>query len=65
MVGGSRGGRLTVAMAALNPHVTAIVPAIAHHANVVYTRWAASCNQAAKEAARQGEPLGGLDNLKQ
>ncbi len=51
VVGGSQGGRLTVAMAALDPRIAAIVPAIAHYGNMPYTRWATACNLAAKTGA--------------
>ncbi len=54
VVGGSQGGRLTVAMGALDSRVAAIVPAIAHHGNVPYTWWSDACNQAAKEAQKTG-----------
>ena len=46
VVGGSQGGRSSVAIAGLDARVAAAVPAIAHFSNVVYTEWAAACRNA-------------------
>ena len=44
VVGGSQGGRLAVVVAALDPRVKAIVPAIPHFADYPYVRWTEDCN---------------------
>jgi len=44
-VGGSQGGRLSIVIAALDPRVKAIVPAITHAGNLPYTAWAEDVNK--------------------
>lgn len=46
VAGGSQGGRLSVAVAALDDRVAAAVPAITHYGYVPYTQWSEACNQA-------------------
>jgi len=43
-VGGSQGGRLSLVIAGLDPRIRAIVPCIAHNANVPYYKWSEACN---------------------
>ena len=43
-VGGSQGGRLSIVVAGLDRRVAAIVPAIAHYANLPHLRWVQDCN---------------------
>jgi len=42
--GGSQGGRLSLVIAGLDPRIHAIVPSIAHSANIPFSKWAGSCN---------------------
>ncbi len=42
--GGSRGGRLSMVVAALNPRLRAAVPGIAHFANLPWLRWTETMN---------------------
>ena len=42
--GGSQGGRLSLVIAGLDPRIRAIVPCIAHSANIPFSKWAEACN---------------------
>ncbi len=46
VIGGSQGGRLSLVVAALDRHIAAAVPAIAHFTNQPYMEWAKAANEA-------------------
>ena len=51
--GGSRGGRLSMVVAALDPRIRAAVPGIAHFANLPWLHWTENLNQQ-RQAGKKG-----------
>lgn len=52
--GGSQGGRLSIAVPAIDRRVAATVPAIPHGANLPYLEWYQRCNGSTRRADEEG-----------